>query len=91
MPSDYFSLEPYAFVDVKGRRHSVGETSVVQQYLADNNIDAYKTTNTTDALPLPLLPDPSEFIPNDHAPIPSNSAIVDFQPNDIAYSRASND
>ncbi len=29
---------------------SVGETSVVQQYLAVNNIDAYKTTYENSAL-----------------------------------------
>ena len=91
IPSEYSSLEPYSFRDIKGHRYSVGETSVVQQYLADNNIDVYKVTETTDILPVLLPPDPSDYIPDDNSPLPVNGVFPDFKPNDVAYSKAYND
>jgi len=37
----YNSLEPYEFYDYKNKRHSVGETAVVQEYITDNEINVY--------------------------------------------------
>lgn len=84
LPDEYNTSEPYEFIDLKGKRHSVGETAVVQQYIKDNNIDVFGTA--TEA-PSPTLPFPdATFTPPPHAPAPPVGTIVDFKPQDVAFS-----
>jgi hypothetical protein len=53
----YNSVEPYWHVDLKGKRHSVGETAVVQDYLNDAGIDVYnKALAGTTAPPAATTP-----------------------------------
>ena len=82
LPSEYNSSEPYQFTDLKGKRHSVGETAVVQRYIAENKIDIFGPHDN-----VPPTPTPVEILsPLPHAPAPVEEDPIDFKPQDIAFS-----
>ena len=84
LPDEYNTSEPYEFIDLKGKRYSVGETAVVQQYIKDNNIDVFGTATE---VPPPTQPLPDATLaPLPHAPAPLVGTTVDFKPQDVAFS-----